>query len=213
MGKGAEEILRQRNNSFYNRCWYAHSFCTFGYNNLRLSEPHRRFAESVAGEGGDRLAAFASRPQQLLLLEIGAEDRVPEGGGLDSDSAFGDTEGVSVAFATYASDLVEYRISTTRERVVVENEIWWPGWEVTLCSKSGCGAAVAATPTSQSLRSWKVPAGTWLVKVRYHPPSMLPAYLCFLIGLLLAIGSGFLMLRSKTDALARPLDSSVTPRR
>lgn len=191
LGQDGAEILKMRNHSFYNRCWYAHSFCTFGYNNLRLSEPHRHFGEAVAAPGGDQLAAFAARPQQLLILAPGANDAVPA---LPSDAdaaAIGDVDGVAVAFVRYGSDEVEYRISAKDDRRIVENEIWWPGWDVTVCDQERCRPAVHTSPTSQYLRSWTLPAGTWTIRVHFNAPSMLPAYLCFIAGLILALGLGW----------------------
>ena len=201
LGENAAEVLLHKNNSRYNRCWYAHSFCTFGYNNLRLSEPHRKFSDAVGGEGGDQLARFAARPQQLLILSGPSDDRIPALDGPDDASLAGESHGVSVNFLSYGSDAVDYRISTQREIRVVENEIWWPGWAVSLCTEHDCRAEIPVVSTSQALRSWQVPPGNWTVKLRYHPPSLLPAYLCVLIGLLMAIGVGFVRLRIK-DAKA-----------
>lgn len=201
LGENAADALIHKDNTRYNRCWYAHSFCTFGYNNLRLSEPHRKFSEAVGGEGGDQLAAFAARPQQLLILADNASDRVPELNLPQDAPLFGDGDGVNVEFVAYGSDAVDYRIATLRKHRVVENEIWWPGWMVSLCNDQGCRAESPAVPTSQALRSWEVPPGNWTVKLRYHSPSVLPAYLCVFIGLLMAVGGGFVRPRRKTKTV------------
>lgn len=210
LGADPADYLKMRNHSFYNRCWYAHSFCTFGYNNLRLSEPHRHFAEAIAGPQGDRLAVFAARPQQLVVLEPGQADTV-EAIGTDGDAAVaGPANGVQVAFNGYASDQIVYRISTPSAKVIVENEIWWPGWEVTLCSAQGCQAPVQTRPSTQYLRSWALPAGTWDVRLHFRGPSMLPAYICLLLGLLLALGMALPMPMSTTGNRGRSCADDAT---
>lgn len=191
VGEGVEEILSQRNSLLYNQCWYAHSFCTFGYNNLRMSEPHRKFGEAAAGAGGAALLAFAGHRQQLLALPPGSEGNVPDdAGSLAQADAIGQTDGFEVEFLRYVNDTVEYRITSSAPRVVVENEIWWPGWTVQLCSQGACMEETPAVATHQALRSWKIPSGSWNVRVQYHPPSVVPGYLCWLLGFLLVLGSG-----------------------
>lgn len=191
VGDGVDEVLSQRNNLLYNQCWYAQSFCTFGHNNLRMSEPHRKFGYAAAEPEGAALIAFVRRPQQLLVLSPGSDDTVPRvANELKDVGAIGEASGFEVKFLRYSSDTVEYRIRSSAPRVIVENEIWWSGWMVTLCSHGVCNEELPTVSTDQALRSWEIPAGSWDVIVRYHPPSAAPGYVCWLLGFLLMLGVG-----------------------
>ena len=191
LGTTPAEALTMHNSSFYNRCWYMRSYCTFGYNNLRMSEPHRNFLDAVAGPGGDALLGFASRPQQLLFLDVSTTDVVPPMLREDEDaSSIGMKKWGAVDFVGYETDSVTYRITVHRDMRVIENEIWWPGWNIRFCNDKGCTEDLPTEPTSQSLRSWKIKAGTWMVKLHFIGPPTTPGYVCFLLGLLLAILPG-----------------------
>lgn len=195
VGEGVEEILSQRNSLLYNQCWYGHSFCTFGYNNLRMSEPHRKFGEAAADVGGAALLAFAGHRQQLLVLPPGSDDKVPDdASSLAEADAIGQTDGFQVEFLRYSNDTVEYRIKSNAPRVVVENEIWWQGWKVELCNQGACLEELPTVATRQALRSWKIPSGSWNVRVQYHAPSVVPGYICWLLGFFLVLGIGAMRL-------------------
>ncbi|SDG47268.1 hypothetical protein [Dyella sp. 333MFSha] len=189
LGATAEAALPQRNSLLYNRCWYAASYCVFSYDNMRMSVPHRNFIAALERAGGDALLHFVSNPQQLAVIPQAGSDQAPDPAGSDA-AVIGDASGVSVAFLQYAPDSVLYRVSAVRDTTLVENELWWPGWRMEACNTQGCQSSVATKPTSQSLRSWKVKAGDWTVRLRYAGPSYLPGYLCLGVGLLLALLGG-----------------------
>jgi hypothetical protein len=204
-GSGVGDALANRNSLMNNRCWYERSYCVFGYDNLRISQPHQQFLAALSALGGEQLLSFVSGPQQILVLEktagtVGSVPMIPK----STDAAVGATGGVDVAFVDYGQDTVTYRIITPRAVTMVENELWWPGWKLTACSPSGaCTDAIDTRPTSQFLRSWDVPPGSWTMHLHFVGPSSLPGYVCLILGLIIAIFASFSWLPVRQWVTAR----------
>lgn len=189
LGTTVEDALHSRRSLAYNRCWYAESYCVLGYNNLKMSVPHQRFADSLVASGGEDLFAFVRRAQQLLLLPPGDADHVDgltaeniEAGAIGSIQA-----GTRVDFVEYLPGKVVYSIAVPEPALVVENEIWWSGWTVSYCNSRGCSKPTPTRPTSQQLRSWPLEQGTWQVVLEYRNADSRIGYLLFLAGVLLAL--------------------------
>lgn len=204
LGEGAAGALAQRNSSLYNRCWYGHSYCVFGYDNLRMSVPHAMFTNAVSQVGGDALLQFAARPQQLLVIDADSADVVPALSTGDEAAVIGDSNGVTAAFERYGASSVRYQVTASRDVRIVENEIGWPGWKVNFCDGNRCSGDVDTTLTSQGLRTWNLKRGTWTVKLHFVGPSATPGYLCALFGLLLALVVPVVSTRGFCDSGDKP---------
>lgn len=187
IGESTAEALAQRNSPLYNRCWYGRSYCVFGYDNLRMSVPHTKFIAALSQAGGEALLRFAARPQQLLALSPGSEDVIPDVPATDEAAVIGDSDDVTATFEGYRADSLRYRVTTSRDVRIVENEIAWPGWKIEVCNVSRCSEDNNTTSTSQGLRTWNLKSGVWDVKLHFVGPSAIPGYLCALLGLLLAL--------------------------
>lgn len=185
----AEAALQSRRSLAYNRCWYAESYCVLGYNNLKMSVPHRRFADALVASGGEDLFAFVRRAQQLLLLPPDAAGLVAglTAGNIDASAIGRIPEGTRIGFVDYLPGKVVYSISVPEPVLVVENEIWWSGWAVSYCNSLGCSRPTPARRTSQQLRSWPLEQGTWQVVLEYRNADSRIGYLLFLAGLLLSL--------------------------
>lgn len=201
IGNDPESVLRQHNSSHYNQCYYMHTYCVFGYDNLKMSAPHRILLAAVSAPGGESLLRFIARPQQLLMLEEGqGGDEVPDLSASKEDApAVGDVDGASVDFIDYGPGYTTYRISAPRRLRVVENEIGWHGWQMSRCDDRGtCTAPMPVAMTSQGLRTWKVPAGNWKLILRFVGPSNVPGYICLFAGILLTLAAGGWACRQRT---------------
>lgn len=183
--RGAEDglVMPYQSHSLYNKCWYEPGFCVLGYDNLRLSRPHNTLFDKLdRGAESERLLAYLRAPQQLLVLPAGAEFNI-------NDFPFGNEEGISLVegvtanVLSYAPGEVAYRIQTSGPVTVVENEMWWEGWMLTLCRAEGCLKPAQAEHTAEYLRSWDVPPGEWTATLRFRPVGMGTAKAAFLLGL------------------------------
>lgn len=183
-----QAALAVRTSESYNQCWYGRTFCVLGYNNIRLSIPHKRFAETLAGPDGQALLAFASRAQQLWLVDD-SSNAPPVRNGEESSSVIGSgASGVGINFISYGADRVVYDVQTpSAPATFIENEIWWKGWDYKYCNASGCSSWTPTKEGFASLRSWSVPAGNWQVALRFKDASSHSAIALALAGLLLAL--------------------------
>lgn len=188
LGRTPDEALQHRRSLAYNRCWYSKTYCVLGYNNLKMSAPHQRFANALSGSGGADLFAFARRSQQLLLLPPG-DDGLVQGLTVDNmqSAAIGSrADGAVVEFLEYSPGKVVYRIQVPETVLVVENELWWSGWTVRYCNQRGCSKPLPAGRTLQELRSWPLEKGTWQVLLEYRNTDARIGYMLFFAGLLLS---------------------------
>jgi len=68
---------------------------------------------------------------------------------------------------SYGIDRVRYRVSTDRPLLLVENEIYFPGWT----GRAG-NAALDAVRVNESLRGWMLPAGTYELETVFRVPHL-----------------------------------------
>lgn len=203
-GGNIPDAVTLRDSGFYNRCWYSRSYCVFGYDNLRLSTSHALLMNAVVGSEGGALMEFIQRPHQLFLADPSARDTItPLALDTAEDPAVGDVASVSVKYRRYASSEIVYDISTPSSLRVIENEIGWPGWEITACRQDGCNAPIPASSTSQGLRTFVLPQGRWTITERYSGPAIWPGYLLALLGGLIATTISLFRIRG---ASRRPSD-------
>jgi hypothetical protein len=180
--------LDTRTAESYNQCWYGHTYCVLGYNNIRLSMPHKRFAEALIGPGGTEILEFSSRAQQLWAQQHDAESVPPVTPKNAEASVIGvGTADAAVEFVSYSADRVIYDVVATSDTRFTENEIWWSGWEYQYCGAGKCSEWKPASEGVASLRTWNVPAGEWRVTLRFQNPSVKVAMTLAGLGLLLAL--------------------------
>lgn len=180
--------LDTRTSESYNQCWYGHTYCVLGYNNIRLSMPHKKFAEALVAPGGGALLEFASRPQQLWAQRSNSEKLPPATTENAGAALIGDgSANLTVAFVSYSADQVVYDVVASSSTRITENEIWWTGWDYQYCGAGKCSGWIATTEGTASLRSWNLPAGTWRVTLRFQDPNIKVAMMLTGLGLLFGV--------------------------
>jgi len=180
--------LATRTSEAYNQCWYGHTYCVLGYNNIRLSMPHKRFAEALAAEGGAALLEFSARPQQLWVSQEALARLPPVSPDNVAAAVIGATPAeANVAFVSYSADRVIYDVTVSSNTQFTENEIWWTGWDYRYCGSGQCSAWTATTEGVGSLRTWHLPAGTWRVTLEFKDQNIRIAMILAGLGLLLAV--------------------------
>ena len=68
----------------------------------------------------------------------------------------------------YGIDEITYRVSLARETLVVENEMYFPGWEANLDLPGG-RRRIPAVEVNGVFRSWVLPQGTYSMVARFRP--------------------------------------------
>jgi len=184
-GGSVDDILAARNSSPYNSCWYEGTFCLLGYNNLKLSIPHKTLYDALSSKvGGDDLLRFVSGSQQTLISKTGVSPLSLLGTSTNAPY-ISDVPEVSATPVLYQPGKVVYEVFTKEPVRVLENEIWWDGWTLELCDSEGCLPSIETKPNEFYLRYWDVPPGHWRAELTFHPKGSGASYMLAVAGLLI----------------------------
>ena len=70
----------------------------------------------------------------------------------------------------YGINEISYEVSLDQPRLLVENEIYFPGWTAVL-SSGGTTTQISALATNGTFRSWLLPAGTYHMQAHFTFPN------------------------------------------
>lgn len=107
----------------------------------------------------------ASRPLVLKCDDSTCSDALRAA--LRSSQAPGATAGNSARITTFRRNEVAYTIDATEPVLLVENEIFMPGWRGSIV---GHQQEIEPVRLLGALRAWRVPAGATVLRLRYEPP-------------------------------------------
>jgi len=88
----------------------------------------------------------------------------------------------------YGPNGIVYHVTLTTHAVLVENEIWFPGWEGKLERDAKTAEKILATSVGNSLRAWRLPAGRYTLVTQFRTPYLRACAMVSLAGLLLYLG-------------------------
>jgi hypothetical protein len=88
----------------------------------------------------------------------------------------------------YGLNGIVYHVTLTTNAVLVENEIWFPGWEGKLERDAKPAKTILASNVGNSLRAWRLPAGRYTLVTRFRTPYLRACAIVSLVGLLLYLG-------------------------
>ncbi len=206
-GESAADAISAVNytNSLYNKCWYEASFGLFGYNTetFRLSGPHKKFYRALSNNPGpwaEALFDFMRAPHQLALITPEAPfdaNLLPPADVKEPPFSRSLVRGAVAEPVSYKADRVAYTVYTPEDVKIVENEMWWPGWNMVLCAPDGnCLSPIIARSSPEGLRTWSIPAGDWRAQTRFIPPGRLAGSILSILGLVIALITGLAVNRS-----------------
>jgi hypothetical protein len=107
------------------------------------------------------LSAFAAEPWRAVRF-----DAPPSCDELRARLASPHNEPSGVVTTRYGANEVDYAV--LQPGVIVENELYFPGWQGVLDGRT----ALVAQPVCGALRSWAVPAGTSVLTTRFETPRL-----------------------------------------
>jgi hypothetical protein len=101
----------------------------------------------------------------------------------------------------YGINDITYQVSLNEPKLLVENEVYFPGWRATLAMQDGVHL-IDATATNGVFRSWSLPAGNYTMVASFAFPHIL-ALRAICAGSFLVYGGLWLAWRRR-DRLDRP---------
>jgi len=94
---------------------------------------------------------------------------------------------IGVECLRYGTSKLDISVNIPVPSLVVENEIYWLGWEAKLIDETGATIKVLKAINIDGFRGWKLPAGKYLMSESYSTPYMKIAMILSLIGLFMWI--------------------------
>jgi hypothetical protein len=130
---------------------------------------------------------FPNVQQVSLGMVIDRLKQTPEGG-LARENA--------VIPAKYGLNTIVYDVALATDSLVVENEIWFPGWKGKLEQQANKMENVPARSVEKSLRAWQLPAGRYKFVTQFRTPYLRACAILSLIGLLCYLGLSVMAYRN-----------------
>lgn len=199
IGSDVPTVLTNSLSPLYNKCWYEKSYCLLGYNNLKYSIPHNAIIGLLAenNERSKKLLDFLSRPSQLLAItNEGSFDllSIPESGSF-VEPAMAATGNPVI----YSPEKVVYDVTLKEDSKIIENELWWDGWQYRICQKETCSEWKETQHTDQYLRMMDIPKGQHRIEITYHQKGRTLSILIALCAIALMI---YVFLRERNTSNA-----------
>jgi hypothetical protein len=110
--------------------------------------------EGIAPEG------LASQNVQIVPEGMASEFRAAQS-----------TASVHVRQLRYALNDITYQVSLARPALMIENEMYFPGWSAQLTSSSGA-TTIQAVSVNGVFRAWQLPAGDYTMLARFEFPHL-----------------------------------------
>jgi hypothetical protein len=82
----------------------------------------------------------------------------------------GEGSSTAVRQTRYGVNEIVYQVSLAAPRVLVENEMYFPGWTATL--GTGNAQVIEAVPANGVFRAWRLPAGEYTMVARFEFPHL-----------------------------------------
>lgn len=92
--------------------------------------------------------------------------------------------GNAVTPVKYGLNRIAYQVRLTADSVLVENEIWFPGWRGKLQRDGNRVENISVTSVDESLRAWRLPAGQYTFATEFRTPYLRGCAIVSMMGLL-----------------------------
>lgn len=177
----------------YGDQWDISGFAAFGADNVKRLLPHAALYKAFDDERavpGRPLLAFMLDRSRVAVFDAAADfnSTVLE---LDCNGVqCGPRNGASVEMRDFRSDGADYELGVRAPERLVENEIWYPGWNGRLIDEDHPDTTpqlLQAQPFGSYLRSWLIPPGHWRFSTSYVAPGYRTSWWMFWAGVLLLV--------------------------
>jgi hypothetical protein len=88
----------------------------------------------------------------------------------------------------YSLNSIVYQVRLTADSLLVENEIWFPGWTGKLKRDAQRVENIPATNVEETLRAWHLPAGQYKLVTQFRTPYLRTCAVISLAGLAMYLG-------------------------
>ncbi len=124
-------------------------------------------ARQFAVRGDPVLQPFMAEQSRVLLLPA---DQSMDLGSVKDAVTHGTSEAGSVTTSRYSAEELVYDVSLPSGRIVVENEMYFPGWRGIIRRKGDADVSIKPIAAGGLLRAWSLPAGNYEFRESFEMP-------------------------------------------
>jgi hypothetical protein len=173
-----------KNDQRYNRFWLTGGFGAFGYHNIKDISAYSALFPRLEKESDPVVSFLMSKSKQLAIKDTdGLEQKL-----FDCVNSIGCPSDVDVKISQVSFDKERevFRINSSVDFILVQNEMFSPVWSGTICASESC-LDVPAYAVLDSLRSWSLPKGDYVFETNATTPLNNIRWLLFIIGFTVAL--------------------------
>jgi hypothetical protein len=104
-----------------------------------------------------------------------------------------------IKMLNYSNNKITYKVNLDKSQIMLENEMYFPGWKATLSN----GTSLSAVIAEPGLRAWKLPAGNYEMTAYFEMPYFKLSLDISLLSLILWLGIITLSYKTSTKSTKR----------
>jgi len=173
-----------KNDQRYNRFWLTGGFGAFGYHNIKDINAYSSLFPRLEKETDPVISFLMSKSKQLAVKNTdGLEQNL-----VDCVNSIGCPSdiGVKINQVSFDKEREVFRINSSVDFILVQNEMYSPVWSGSICTDDDC-LEVPAYAVLDSLRSWNLPKGEYTFETNAKTPLNNIRWILFFIGFTLAL--------------------------
>jgi hypothetical protein len=173
-----------KNDQRYNRFWLTGGFGAFGYHNIKDISAYSALFPRLEKESDPVVSFLMSKSKQLAVKDTdGLEQKL-----FDCVNSIGCPSDVDVKInqVSFDKEREVFRINSSVDFILVQNEMFSPVWSGTICASENC-LDVPAYAALDSLRSWSLPKGDYIFETNATTPLNNIRWVLFIIGFTFAL--------------------------
>ncbi len=175
-----ERTFYENNKYIGNLGYYTQDFSQSGYDNglrlKRILEVQKKIKEDHSGN----LRKFLSQESRFIITEHLPLN--PEEICIEKNSC-NDKQSEQIAINEFGLSHIDYQLNLPHEMWLLENELYFPGWQSKICVQGDCFAGPRAMLAMNSLRAWRLPKGQFILHTFYMPPFWMVSKVVFFAAL------------------------------
>jgi hypothetical protein len=172
----------------FNRFWLTGGFGAFGYHNIKDIKAYSSLFPRLEKNKDPVVDFLMARSKQLALQNNDNLEKSIE----DCTFSIGCPNNLSVSIRQeyFDKQSEKFKISAQSEFIMIQNEMFSPVWRGKVCVKNNC-EEVKSFATLDSLRSWNLPKGDYILETFAQTPFDKLRWWLFYLGLTMSILPSF----------------------
>ena len=178
-----------KNDQRYNRFWLSGSFGAFGYHNIKDINAYSSLFPRLEKQNDPVVKFLLSKSKQLATSDLlNIEKKISN---CASTNNCVNSLPVKIEQQIFDKQREVFKIKAANDFILIQNEIFSPIWHGEICSDGSC-KRISSFASLDSLRSWELPKGEYLLTTEAQTPLNKQRWFLFFIGVTISLLSALL---------------------